>query len=156
MVWSAGCRAGAGAWLSPCHFGHSLTSPGAAGIFAFSDLGLLAKDDYNLSSRPWAGPQRPLYAQPQRLEEGASSPFSAATGNAEPGGQGPAGSSSRGGQAAQRWGLYHAGACRWRAGEGGRAVEGREGESQAFPVYVITRPPREGKDLESSLLLDGL
>lgn len=35
-------------------------------------------------------------------------------------------------------------------------MEGREGESQAFPVYVTTRPPRERKDLESSLLLDGL
>lgn len=31
-----------------------------------------------------------------------------------------------------------------------------EGEGQALPVYVTTRPPRKGKDLESSLLLGGL
>ena len=30
------------------------------------------------------------------------------------------------------------------------------GEGQAFPVYVTTRPPRKGKDLESSLLLGRL
>lgn len=30
------------------------------------------------------------------------------------------------------------------------------GEGQAFPVYVTTRPPRKGKDLESSLLLGGI
>lgn len=94
------------------------------------------------------------YAQPYRLEEGASSPSLAATGNSEPEGQGPASSSSRGGQAAQCWGLYHDGMCR-RGGEGGRAVEGG-GEGQAFPVYVTTRPPRKGKDLESSMLLGGI
>lgn len=131
------------------------TSTGAAGIFASSDLGLLqAKDRHDLSFCLQAGPYRPPYAQPQRLEEGASSPSSAATGNAEPGGQGPAGSSSRGGQAAQRCGLHHAGARR-RAGEGGRALEGG-GRGQALPVYVTTRPPRKGKGLESSLLLGRL
>lgn len=30
------------------------------------------------------------------------------------------------------------------------------GEGQAFPVYVTTRPPRKGKDLESSMLLGGI
>lgn len=112
---------------------------------------LLAEDHRSLSSPCRAVPQRPLYAQPQRLEEGASSPSSAATGNAEPGGQGPGSSSSRGGQAAQRWGLHH-------CGKEGREAEPRKGagEGQSFPVYVTTRPPRKGKDLESSLLLGRL
>lgn len=30
------------------------------------------------------------------------------------------------------------------------------GEGQAFPVYATTRPPRKGKDLESSLFLGRL
>lgn len=53
-----------------------------------------------------AGPQRPLYAQPQRLQEGASSPSLAAAGNAEPGGQGPAAAPPVG-PAARRRGLHH-------------------------------------------------
>lgn len=41
---------------------------------------------------------------------------------------------------------------------GGRQSRGGGGvgEGQAFPVYVTTRPPRKGKDLESALLLGGL
>lgn len=44
------------------------------------------------------------------------------------------------------------------AAEQGREAEPwkGEGESQALPVYVTSRPPRKGKDLESSLLLGGL
>lgn len=53
-----------------------------------------------------------------------------------------------------------AGACIMPApaAEQGREAEPwkGEGEGQALPVYVTTRPPRKGKDLESSLLLGGL
>lgn len=100
---------------------------------------------------PQAGPQRPLYAQPQRLEEGASSPSPAATGNAEPGGQGPAGSSSRGGQAAQRRGLHHAGARR-RAGEGGRALEGG-GRGPGSSCLCDYQTPKKGKGLGKLIAL---
>lgn len=56
--------------------------------------------------------------------------------------------------AAPRWALHRAGARR-RAGREAEPCEG-EGEGQALPVYVTTRPPRKGKGLESSLLLGGL
>lgn len=74
MVWSAGCRARAGAWLSPCHFGHGLTSPEAAGIFASSDLGLLAKDNYNLSSRPGLARRGPFTPSPSVWKKGPRLP----------------------------------------------------------------------------------
>ena len=54
----------------------------------------------------------------------------------------------------------NAGACIMPAPAGEEEKEAEpwkgRGKGQAFPVYVTTRPPRKGKDLESSLLLGGL
>lgn len=89
--------------------------------------------------------EAPLRLAPASVE-GASSPSSAATGNAEPGGQGPAGSSSRGGQAAQRWGLYHAGACEPER-RGGRQSYGRGGRGPGFSCLCDYQTPKKGKGL---------